>query len=254
MKTLLSILAIVVCVLAVSTTVLHSADFLGDTLKKGLPQLPGSAALPTGGKTGAGLDDNTIASGLKEALSVGTKNAVSLVSKLNGYFGNEAIKILLPDKIQKVAEMAGKLGFQKQVDEFILSMNRAAEKAAPKAATHFADAIKGMSIEDARKILSGNDTAATEYFKSKTSSKLYDEFKPSVTESMNQVGVTRSYNAMMGKVPATPFTKTESVDLDHYVTTKALDGLFYTVGQEEKKIRTNPVARTTDLLKKVFGK
>ena len=111
-----------------------------------------------------------------------------------------------------------------------------------------------MSIEDARKILSGSNTSATQYFKSKTSSKLYDEFKPSVSESMNQVGVTRSYNAMMGKVPSVPFGKQESVDLDHYVTTKALDGLFYMVGQEEQKIRTNPAARTTDLLKKVFSK
>ena len=105
-------------------------------------------------------------SGLKDALSVGTKNAVNLVSKVNGYFGNEAIMILLPDNIQKAAELVGKVGYQKQVDEFILSMNRAAEKAA----SYFADAIKGMSIEDARKILSGGDTAATEYFKSKASS------------------------------------------------------------------------------------
>ena len=117
-----------------------------------------------------------------------------------------------------------------------------------------AAAIKGMSMEDARKILSGGDTAATEYFKSKTYSKLYDEFKPSVSQSINQVGVARAYNDMMGKVPSVPFAKPESVDLNHYVTTKALDGLFYTVGQEEQKIRTNPVARTTDLLKKVFGK
>jgi hypothetical protein len=253
MKAFPSVLAIVVYFLAASPAVLHSAGFLDDALKKGLPQLPGSVGSPTSRTTGAGLDESTIASGLKDALSVGTKNAVSFVSKPNGYFGNEAIKILLPDKIQKVAELAGKLGFQKQVDEFILAMNRAAEKAAPKAAGYFADAIKGMTIEDARKILSGSDTAATEYFQSKTSSKLYDEFKPSVSQTMNQVGVTRTYNAMMDKVPAVPFAKPESVDLDHYVTTKALDGLFYTVGQEEKKIRTNPVARTTDILKKVFG-
>jgi hypothetical protein len=252
MKTLFCILLAVVCFLGTLPAPVDSADFLGDALKKGLPQLPGGSA--TSQAAGTGLDEGTIASGLKDALSVGTKNAVSLVSKLNGYFGNEAIKILLPDKIQKVAELSGKLGFQKQVDEFILSMNRAAEKAAPKAASYFADAIKGMSIEDARRILSGGNTAATEYFKTKTSSKLYDEFKPSVSDSMNQVGVTRAYNAMMGKVPAVPFAKPESVDLDHYVTTKALDGLFYMVGQEEQKIRTNPVARTTDLLKKVFGK
>ncbi len=254
MKRLLYVVFTGICFLAISSTLLYSSDFLGDTLKKGLPQVPGSGDSTTGRAAGAGLDDSTIASGLKDALSVGTKNAVSLVSNPNGYFGNKAIKILLPDNIQKAAELAGKVGYQKQVDEFILSMNQAAEKAAPKAVSYFADAIKGMSIEDARKILTGGNTAATEFFKSKTSSKLYNEFKPSVTESMNQVGVARAYNAMMGKVPSVPFAKQESVDLDHYVTTKALDGLFYMVGQEEQKIRTNPTAQTTDLLKRVFGK
>jgi hypothetical protein len=254
MKTLLRISFTAIFLFVTSSTLVYSADFLGDALKKGLPKLPGASGLSTGTATGAGLDDSTIASGLKDALSVGAQNAVSLVSKSNGYFGNEAIKILLPDKIQKAAELAGKLGYQKQVDDFILSMNSAAENAAPKAVPYFADAIKGMSIEEARKILSGGDTAATEYFKSKTSSKLYDEFKPSVSESINQVGVTRAYNAMMDKVPSVPFAKPASVDLNHYVTTKALDGLFYMVGQEEKKIRTNPMAQTTDLLKKVFGR
>ena len=254
MKTLSRTLAIVMFFLAISSTFLYSADLLDNVLKKGLPQLPGGGGLPSGQTAGKGLDDSTIVSGLKEALSIGTKNAVSSVSKLNGYFGNEAIKILLPDKIQKAAELLGKLGYQKQVDEFIMSMNHAAEKAAPKAASYFGEAIKGMSIEDARKILSGGDTAATEYFKSKTSAKLYDEFKPSVSESMDQVGVTQKYYAMMDKVPAVPFAKPESVDLNHYVTTKALDGLFHMVGEEEQKIRTNPVAQTTDLLQKVFGK
>lgn len=254
MRTLLNISIIVVFFFATSSTLLYSADLLGDTMKKGLPKLPGTGGQTKGQPTGAGLDDSTISSGLKDALSVGTRNAVSLVSKTNGYFGNKAIKILLPDKIQKAADLARKAGAQKQVDEFILSMNRAAEKAAPKAVDYFADAIKEMSIEDARKILSGGNTSATQYFKSKTSSKLYNEFKPSVSESMNQVGVTRTYNAMMGKMPSVPFGKQESVDLDHYVTNKALDGLFYMVGQEEQKIRTNPAARTTDLLKKVFSK
>jgi len=210
--------------------------------------------LPIGQTVGKGLDDSTIASGLKEALDIGTKNAVGMVSKANGYYGNEAIKILLPNKIQQAAELAGKLGYQKEVDELIQSMNHAAEKAAPKAASSFAEAIKAMSIDDARKILSGGNTSATEYFKSKTSTKLYDEFKPSISESMNQVGVVRFYNAMMSKVPAVPFVKPESVDLDDYITTKALDGLYLMVGQEEQKIRTNPVARTTDLLTKIFGK
>jgi hypothetical protein len=254
MKTPFRIFVAVVYFLVTLSTLLYSADFFCDALKKGLPQLPGLDSSPPDRATGVGLDDSTIASGLKEALSVGTKSAVRLVSNLNGYFGNEAIKILLPDKIQKAAELAGKLGYQKQVDDFILSMNRAAEEAAPKAAAHFANAIKGMSIEDARNILSGGDTAATEYFKLKTSSKLYDEFKPSISKSMNRVGVARAYNAMMGKVPSVPFAKPETIDLNHYVTTKALDGIFYVVGQEERKIRTNPMAQTTDLLKKVFGK
>jgi hypothetical protein len=254
MKTLSCVLVVFVCVLCVLPTGLRAADFLDDAMKKGLPQLPASGMSHPGRAPGAGLDEGTIASGLKDALSVGTKNAVGFLSSLNGYFGNQAVKILLPENIRKATELAGKMGFQKQVDDFILSMNRAAEKAAPKAVSYFSDAIKGMSVQDARKILSGGDTAATEYFKSKTSSKLYDEFKPSISQSMNQVGVTHAYNAMMGKVPSTPFTKPESVDLDHYVTTKALDGLFYMVGQEEKKIRMNPAAQTTELLKKVFGK
>jgi hypothetical protein len=254
MKTRSYLLAAVTFFLAISSPLLYSADFLGDALKKGLPQVPGVGGSPAGQPAGMGLDESTIVSGLKEALLIGTKNAVSSVSKLNGYFGNEAIKILLPDKVQKAAELLGKMGYQKQVDEFILSMNHAAEKAAPKAVSHFGEAIKGMSVEEARKILSGGNTAATEYFKSKTSAKLYDDFKPRVSESMNQVGVTHKYNAMMDKVPAVPFAKPESSDLNHYVTTKALDGLFHMVGQEEQKIRTNPAARTTDLLKKVFGK
>ncbi len=254
MKKVSCISAAFVCILFASSTGLKAADFLDEAMKKGLSQLPASGVSHPGRAQGAGLDEGTIASGLKDALSVGTRNAVGLLSRLNGYFGNEAVKILMPENIRKATELAGKMGFQKQVDEFILSMNRAAEKAAPKAVSYFADAIKGMSIQDARRILSGGDTAATEYFRSKTSSKLYDEFKPSISQSMNQVGVTHAYNAMMGKVPTTPFTKPESVDLDHYVTTKALDGLFYMVGQEEKKIRTNPAAQTTELLKKVFGR
>jgi hypothetical protein len=230
-----------------------AADFLGDAIQKGLNQLPG-LDLPQNPAAVRGLDDPTIASGLKEALSIGTKNAVGLVSRLNGYFGNDAIKILLPDKVQEAAELLRTLGYRKQVDEFIYSMNRAAEKAAPKAASHFTDAIRGMSIEDARKILAGNDRAATDFFRSKTSAQLYDAFKPAISESMGQVGVTRSYQAMIDRLPALSLVKPESVDLDHYVTDKALDGLFHMVGEEEAKIRANPVARTTDLLKKVFAK
>ena len=200
------------------------------------------------------LDDSTIISGLKEALSLGTAKAVNLVSAENGYLRNEAIKILLPEKIQMMSEVLRTAGFDKEVDAFILSMNRAAEKAAPKAKPIFIGAVKEMSFQDARNILDGGNTAATEYFKGKTSTKLSDAFKPVIADSMNKVGVTKSYKALKNKyLSILPLSTTESIDLDRYVTTKALDGLFYTLGQEEAKIRTNPKARTTEILKKVFA-
>jgi len=199
-------------------------------------------------------DTATIVSGLKEALSIGTQNAVKNVSQIDGYFKNELIKILVPEKIQKVASALRKVGFEKQVDDFELSMNRAAEKAAPEAGKFFVDAIKGMTFDDAQNILGGGDTAATEFFRQKTGDNIYNAFKPVISSSMDEVGVTRSYKDMMGKYEALPFVKKETVDLDHYVTNKSLDGLFAMVGQEEKKIRTDPAARVTDLLKTVFGK
>jgi hypothetical protein len=198
-------------------------------------------------------EDSTLISGLKEALSIGTENAVNSVSKMDGYLGNKAIKILLPKKIQEAADILCKLGYEDKVDAFILSMNRAAEKAAPQAVSFFVDAIKEMTFEDAKGILNGGDTAATEFFESKTRDKLYDAFKPIVSSSMDEVKVTQAYKEMMGKyTSAVPFAGTASLDLDHYVTTKSLDGLFYMVGQEEKKIRTDPAARVTNLLKETF--
>ena len=139
------------------------------------------------------LDDRTIISGLKEALSLGTAKAVKLVSVENGYLRNEAIKILLPEKIQMMSEVLRKAGFDKEVDAFILSMNRAAEKAAPKAKPILIDAIKEMNFQDARNILNGGSTAATEYFQGKTSTKLSSAFQPVISSSMNKTGVTKSY-------------------------------------------------------------
>lgn len=206
------------------------------------------------GPSGATSGDGEIAAGLKEALSKGTSKATQILSKKDGYFKDEAVKILLPKQIQQVADVLKTAGYQKEVDNFILSMNRAAEKAAPKAKPIFVDAIKNMSLDDARKILTGNNTAATEYFKAKTSVRLADAFKPTVSESMKGVGVARAYKAMTEKYTALlPLINMESPDLDAYITNKALDGLFYKIGQEEISIRTNPTARTTELLKKVFG-
>lgn len=208
-----------------------------------------------GSKPAAGAGETkTDAAGIKEALAVGTERAVASLGRENGYFGNAAVKIGMPSSLQKVAEVARMAGYQKQVDEFVLSMNRAAEAAAPLAASIFGDAIRAMTLEDVRGILTGGDTAATEFFRRKTHDKLYAAFRPVVSRQVDQVGTTRAYKAMIGRYEAVPMVGKQSLDLDHYVTEKSLAGLFTMVGQEEKKIRTNPAARTTDLLKKVFGK
>jgi len=201
-----------------------------------------------------GLSDAKIGSGLKEALKIGTENAVKFTGKLDGYFMNQAIKILIPEKLQTMEKTLRAVGLGPQVDEFILSMNRAAERAAPEAKQIFWGAIGEMTFQDAKKILSGNETAATDYFKAKTTDKLTTAFRPIVDKATNEVGVTRQYKELVGRFQSIPFVKTETVDIDQYVTTKALDGLFYVVAQEEKKIRTDPAARVTDLLKEVFGK
>jgi RNA binding exosome subunit len=202
--------------------------------------------------TGGEPDTNTVIAGLKEALTIGAKNGVMNVSKVDGYFGNQLIKIPMPENIRKTEKMLRKVGLHKEVDAFILSMNRAAEKAAPQALSFFTDAVKEMTIPDAVKILHGNDTAATDFLKSKTYDRIYGAFKPVVSSAMNDVGVTHSFKQMMDKARTIPLLKRETVDLDHYVTSKALDGLFIVVGQEEKKIRKDPAARVTELLKSVF--
>ena len=201
-----------------------------------------------------GLSDAKIGSGLKEALKIGTESAVKFTGKLDGYFMNQAIKLLMPEKLQAMEKTLRAVGLGPQVDEFVLSMNRAAERAAPAAKQIFWDAIGEMTFQDAKKILSGNETAATDYFKAKTTDNLTTAFKPIVDKATNEVGVTRQYKELVGRFQSIPFVKTETVDIDQYVTTKALDGLFYVVAQEEKKIRTDPAARVTDLLKEMFGK
>jgi hypothetical protein len=206
-----------------------------------------------GGEKGSGLSDAKIGSGLKEALKIGAENAVSFTGKKDGFFLNQAIKILMPEKLRTFEKGLRAVGYGPQVDEFVLSMNRAAEKATPFAKQIFWDAIGKMTFDDVRKILSGNNTAATDYFKGKTTSKLTEVFKPIVSNAMNEVGVTRQYKELVGRYEGIPFVKKETFDLDQYVVTKALDGLFHMVGEEETKIRKNPTARTTDLLKEVFG-
>jgi hypothetical protein len=199
------------------------------------------------------LGDAKIGSGLKEALQVGTENAVKSTGRRDGYFANEAIKILLPPKLKAMEQVLRVMGKGPEVDQFVLSMNRAAEQAAPLAKPIFLEALQQMTFDDARKILRGGDTAATDYFKLKTSDKLAKAFKPAVDEAMANTGVERQFNKLMGSASALPFGKPQALDINHYVVTKALDGLFLVLGQEEKKIRKDPAARVTPLLKQVFG-
>src|SRR5918994_746792 len=203
---------------------------------------------------GGGPNERKIAAGLQEALRVGTENAVLQTGSLDGFLKNQAIKILMPTPLQNIEQPLRLVGYGPQIDEFVLSMNRAAEKAVPFAKEIFWDAIGQMTFEDASKILNGNDTAASDYFKGKTSKKLHSAFRPTVKTVMADVGVTRQYSDLIGRYKAVPFAQSISFDIDQYVTEKTTDGLFFVVGQEEKKIRTNPAARVTDLLKDVFGR
>ena len=200
-----------------------------------------------------GLSETKIIDGLKEALEIGTANAVGLVSKLDGYYGNSQIKIPLPSSVTKVESVLRAVGYGSKVDAFELSMNRAAEKVAPEAKALFVEAIQKMSFDDAKKILNGKENEATLYFEDKTRTKLFQTFEPLVHTSMSEVGVTRHYQDMEAKMDTIPFSDLVSFDLDQYVTDRALDGLFFMIAQEERKIRQDPAARVTDLLKDVFG-
>jgi hypothetical protein len=202
----------------------------------------------------SGLSEGKASAGLKEALQVATEKSVSLTGRPNGYFSNAAIKILMPENLRSVEQGLRAVGYGPQVDEFVLSMNRAAEQAAPAAKQILMDAITGMTFDDAKKILSGGDTAATEFFKAKTTDRLTAAFRPVVDKTMGEVGVIRQYQALMGRFDAIPFAKSQTFDIDGYVTNKALEGLFHVVGEQEKQIRTNPAARTTALLQEVFTK
>jgi hypothetical protein len=206
-----------------------------------------------GRRTDGNLSNSEIKSGLKEALMVGTVNAVLNVSKKDGYYGRQAIKILLPPSVQQYEKQLRMVGFGSQIDAFEMSMNRAAEKAAPAAKELFLGAIRQMSIRDAKQILFGGENAATLYFKDKTQNQLFSAFKPIISSSMSEVGVTREFQNISTKLQVASLGRFQVPDLDTYVTDLAIEGLFYMVAQEEKKIRENPAARVTAILQKVFG-
>jgi hypothetical protein len=203
------------------------------------------------------------AAGLKEALTTGTADAVSMLGKPGGYFSNPAVKIQLPKNFQMVATALRGMGYGPQIDKFVLSMNNAAEAAAPKAEPIFTNAIQNMSFSDAQQIVSKGGHSATDYFQRKTTTELTTAFTPVVKQTMEQNQVTKQYDDLMGKYSSGAMGNLGSMlgghgaapnlDLNSYVVSKSLDGLFYMVGQEEQKIRTNPAAQVTPLLKQVFG-
>ena len=201
------------------------------------------------------VSDSKISLGLKAALTKGVRFAVDNLGQEDGFFNNADVKIPLPKSLKSAARVARFAGYSERVNNFELSMNRAAEKAVPVAMDVFVDSIKQMSFTDAKNILfSGEDDAATQFFKRTTEEKLRGEFRPIVEKFTNETGVTQSYKNMMDKAGfMARFAGKDAKDLDGYVTQKALDGTFYMVAQEEKKIRKDPIGRTTKILRDVFG-
>ncbi|MXV49575.1 DUF4197 family protein [Pedobacter sp. HMF7647] len=216
-----------------------------DTLNQASQVLAQTTANPTTAE---------IASGLKQALEVGTTESSEKLSATDGFFGNMAIKILFPPEAQKIEKTLRSVGLNQLCDNVILSVNRAAEDAAKEAKPIFIDAIKQMTITDASNILlSGQQDAATQYFKRVTSSQLQAKFNPIIEASLSKTGATKYWSTAVTSYNKIPLTSKINPDLDAYVTQKAIDGLFHEIAGEELKIRTNFSARSTGLLQKVFG-
>ena len=241
-------------------------------LDKARQATQGASTQASAGSAAGSLPTSDIASGIKEALAKGTTNAINSLGKEGGFSNNAKVRIPLPGKLEQAGKLARKLGQGAQVDAFDLSLNRAAEKAVPQVADLFGDAIRKMSVDDACGILTGGDHAATDFFRRVAGDALTARIHPIVASATDSVGVTQKYKAFtsgsggasggalgglgdaLGKLGGSKSAGgTHPADLDDYVTTKTLDGLFDMIGQEEQAIRQNPAARSTDLLKKVFG-
>ena len=199
------------------------------------------------------ISNQDAVSGLKAALEKGSVAAVDLLGRTDGFFGNNAVKIPLPDSLKSAERLMRGVGMGKYADELVLTMNRAAEAAVPEAKRLFVDSVKKMSVQDAKGILTGGQTAGTEYFKRTTSDQLRAKFQPIVKQATAKVKLAEKYNQYAQQGAKFGLVGKDQANLDDYVTQKALDGLFYMVGEEEKKIRQNPVQAGSDIIKKVFG-
>lgn len=224
---------------------------LAQDWKSALRQMSGSG---TSAKTPAGgLSASDMNGGLKEALALGSERAIKGLSRNGGFLDDKDVRIPLPGKLRKMESTLRMLGQGKAVDEFLQTANRAAEQAIPKAAPIVGNAIRDMSFDDARQILSGPDDSATRYFRGKTSGSLAKALMPIVGKATDNAGVTRAFKNMVEKAGPAASMLGDDLDVDEYITEKTLDGLFFKLAEEEKSIRHDPVARSTDLLRKVFG-
>jgi len=209
--------------------------------------------LGSGSKSSAPLSNDEVVKGLKDALTVGTNNSTAAASKVDGYYKNPKVFIPFPKEAKDVKDKADALGMKPQTDKFVMTLNRAAEEAAKNAAPVFIDAVKGMSIGDGFTILKGANNAATQYLKDKTTAELRQKFTPIVKAALDKVEITKYWNPIITKYNKIPFVQKQNPDLTAYVTEKAMEGLFILIADEELKIRKDPAAQVTDLLKKVFG-
>jgi len=214
------------------------------------------AALVISGHAAAGLDEITTAEaarGLRQALTVGSVAAVATLGAENGFFGNPRVKIPLPPSLQRVERGLRAFGMRREADELVLAMNRAAEAAVPEAKQLLTDAVKKMSVQDAKGILTGGDTSATDYFKRATRPQLTQRFLPIVKNATDQVGLAQQYNALAGQAATLGLVQEGEASIERYVTQKALDGLYFMIGEQEKAFRKNPVGASSAIVRKVFG-
>jgi hypothetical protein len=227
---------------------------LGDLFKSAQDALQSDDA-SAGGKLGAGLTDSEIGSGLKQALEVGAERAVALLGKSGGYLDDPQVRIPLPGSLGTVAKGLRAVGYGGVVDEFETTVNRAAEEAIPQTLDIIKQTVTGMTLEDVRGILNGGDTAATEFLRKRAGGALHDAVLPIVGQATNQVGATAAYKGLTNQATKSlgGLVAIQSIDLDEYVTDKAMQGLYLKLAQEERNIRENPIARSTELLKQVFG-
>lgn len=209
--------------------------------------------LDTLGGANQPLSEQTVVAGLKQALEVGTEKAVFKTNKTGGFSNNPLIKIMVPEQFSDVASKVRNIGLGSYVDKFELQMNRAAERASGEAKQVFFSAISGMTVQDAWGILRGGENAATQYFRNKTERQLEQKFTPIINNNMQKVGFYSDYRRLLNTYDNIPFTDKPNLDIEDYVMTETMDGLFTLVAEEEAKIRRDPVARTTELLQKVFA-